>query len=82
VKIQTYRPIFLRISDAVEELNHLYGRGKFKTVNFKRNGESSFTRYVPTTQRTGFEEKRRFRCIERADGKTVVVALGRRRVIA
>lgn len=73
--------IYRRVKDAVRELNSRYGRGGVMTVDFKRDGKNTFTRRVPTTQRAGFFEKRRFRCIERADGKTVVVTLGHRRVV-
>jgi hypothetical protein len=71
-----------RIEDAVRDLNLSYGRGDFCCVVFRRNGAHTFERRIPTTQRCGFIESRRFRCIERADGKTVVVALGHRRVLA
>lgn len=76
------KAIDLRISETVEELNHLYGRGQFQSVNFKRDGKHMFTRRIPITQKTSREEIKPFRCIERADGKTIVVALGHRRVIA
>lgn len=75
------KPIHQRIEDAVRDLNFLYGRGNFRGVTFRKDGRHSFTRYVPMTQATGFEETRRFRTRELPDGKTLVTALSHRRVL-